>query len=292
MELIRIKDLSFSYENVVSNDSGRAGQAVPYALRGVDLSVIKGQYIAVIGANGSGKSTLLRHLNGLLVPTSGEVWVAGWNTRDRTALQKIRRRVGMVFQNPETQIVTTLVEDEVAFGPENLGIGSDEITERVEWALATTGIQTLRDRSPHLLSSGQKQLLAVASVLAMRPDCLVLDESTSMLDPASKKKVEDTVRRLHGEGMTVIASTHSMDEAAEAERVIVLSGGEVAADGEPRDVFKRRGKLRELRLDLPTTVRIADLVRKRLHTATERLFTPALLADAVSDSYHARRKIR
>ncbi len=283
MDIIRIKDLSFSYE------SDPAVQAARYALRGINLSVSKGQHIAVIGANGSGKSTLLRHLNALLVPSSGEVWISGISTKDRTAVQEIRRRVGMVFQNPDTQIVTTLVEDEVAFGPENLGLGPEEITERIEWAMAETGIQELRGRPPHLLSSGQKQLLAVASVLALRPDCLVLDEATSMLDPSSRKRVEDTVRRLNREGMTVIASTHSMNEAAEAGRVIVLSGGEVAADGEPHEVFKRRRMLRDLRLELPTTVRIADLVKNRLSGATERLFTPALLADAVFDAYHGGR---
>jgi energy-coupling factor transport system ATP-binding protein len=286
MELIRIEDLWFSYEG------GPALQADRYALSGVDLSIIKGQRIAVIGANGSGKSTLLKHFNGLLVPTAGEVWVSGMSTRDRGALKKIRRSVGMVFQNPETQLVTTLVEDEVAFGPQNLGLDHEEITERIEWAMAVTGIQTLRDRPPHLLSTGQKQLLAVASVLAMRPDCLVLDEATSMLDPASRERVEDTIRRLNSEGMTVISSTHSMDEASEAGRVIVLAGGEVAVDGEPYDVFSRRKTLRELRLDLPTTVRIADLVKSRLPRETERLFNPRLLASAVSDAYHKGRDLR
>jgi energy-coupling factor transport system ATP-binding protein len=286
MELIRIEDLWFSYEG------GPALQAERYALSGVDLSIIKGQRIAVIGANGSGKSTLLKHFNGLLVPTAGEVWVSGMSTRDRGALKKIRRSVGMVFQNPETQLVTTLVEDEVAFGPQNLGLDPEEITERIEWAMAVTGIQTLRDRPPHLLSTGQKQLLAVASVLAMRPDCLVLDEATSMLDPASRERVEDTIRRLNSEGMTVISSTHSMDEASEAGRIIVLAGGEVAADGEPCDVFSRRKTLRELRLDLPTTVRIADLVKSRLPRETERLFNPRLLASAVSDAYYKGRDLR
>ncbi|MBN2324103.1 MAG: energy-coupling factor transporter ATPase [Spirochaetes bacterium] len=279
MELIRIDDLSYSYE------SGPALRAGRYALRGVDLSIRKGQYIAVIGANGSGKSTLLKHLNGLLVPTEGEVRVSGMSTKDKTLLKEIRRTVGMVFQNPETQLVTTLVEDEVAFGPENLGLEPEEITERVEWAMAVTGLRALQGRPPHLLSTGQKQLLTVASVLAMRPDCLVLDEATSMLDPASRKRVDDTVRRLHNDGMTVIASTHSMDEAAEAGRVIVLAGGEVAADGEPREIFSRRRILRELRLELPTTVRIADLVKNRLFVETERLFNPRLLASAVSDAY-------
>jgi len=277
MELIRIEDLYYSYEHQDAGDeSGRS-----FALRGIDLTVEPGEYVAVVGANGSGKSTLLRHLNALLVPTSGDVWVSGYNTKQSSVLRQIRSRVGMVFQNPDTQLITTLVEDEVSFGPENLGLPEDEIGRRVDWAMASAGVTGLKSRPPHLLSAGQKQLVAVASVLAMRPDCLVLDEATSMLDPASRKNVLDTVRRLHSDGMTVVLATHSMEEAAGAGRIVVLSGGKVAIDGDPHTVFSREAKLRELRLDLPCTVRIARGMDRRLFQKPSNLSTVETLVRAV-----------
>ena len=258
MNLVTIEDLHFSYE------LQGMGPERPFALRGIDLSIEAGMYVAVVGANGSGKSTLLRQMNGLLLPTRGDVWIAGHNTKDPASLRGVRSRVGMVFQNPDTQLVTTLVEDEVSFGPENLGLPEEEIEERVDWAMAAAGVGGLRDRAPHLLSAGQKQLVAIASVLAMRPDCLVLDEATSMLDPASRHAVLDTVLKLHADGITVVSATHSMEEAARAERIVVLSEGKVAIDGDPASVFSKEKKLEDLRLDLPCTVRIARGVARLL----------------------------
>jgi energy-coupling factor transporter ATPase len=277
MELIHIEDLYYSYEHQEAGDESERS----FALRGIDLAVESGEYVAIVGANGSGKSTLLRHLNALLVPTRGDVWISGHNTKDPSALRQIRSRVGIVFQNPDTQLITTLVEDEVSFGPENLGLPEDEIDRRVDWAMASAGVTGLKSRPPHLLSAGQKQLVAIASVLAMRPDCLVLDEATSMLDPASKKSVLDTVRKLHLEGMTVVLATHSMEEAACDGRIVVLSEGKVAIDGDPYTVFSRERMLREMRLDLPCTVRIARGMDRRLFRKPSRLSTVETLVRAV-----------
>jgi energy-coupling factor transporter ATPase len=278
MDLIEIKKLFFSYE------SAEAEEQCTYALRGIDLSIKTGQYVAVVGANGSGKSTLLKHMNALLIPTSGDVWISGFNTRDPSALMEIRSRVGMVFQNPDTQIITTLVEDELAFGPENLGLPEKEIRERLEWAMAVAGITQLRNRQPHLLSAGQKQLLAVASILAMRPSCLVLDEAASMLDPASFERVFDTVHRLHEDGMTVVSATHNMEEAARAQRIVVLSGGTVAVDGDPFTVFSKERTLKELRLDLPCAARIARRIGPRLDLEPSRLLSADTLVQAVTSA--------
>jgi len=277
MELLRIEGLYYSYEHQEAGDVSERS----FALRGIDLTIEPGQYVAVVGANGSGKSTLLRHLNALLVPAAGDVWISGYNTKDSSSLREIRSRVGMVFQNPDTQLITTLVEDEVSFGPENLGLPEDEIGRRVDWAMAAAGVTELKSRPPHLLSAGQKQLVAVASVLAMRPGCLVLDEATSMLDPASRKSVLDTVRRLHSDGMTVVFATHSMEEAACAQRIVVLSGGKVAIDGDPHTVFSRERMLRELRLDLPCTVRIARGIDRLLPQKPSRLSSVETLVRAV-----------
>lgn len=217
----------------------RPGDREVVALDGIDLAIDRGEFVSIVGANGSGKSTLARHLNGLLLPTAGEVWVAGMSTRDPARLWEIRRTVGMVFQNPDNQLVATTVEEDVAFGPENLGLPPEEIAARVDEALRAVGMEEHRLRAPHHLSGGQKQRVAIAGVLAMRPQCVVLDEPTTMLDPAGRAEVLATVLRLHREhGLTVVLITHFMEEAALAGRVVVMARGRVVAEGPPAQVFE------------------------------------------------------
>ena len=234
------------------------------ALRGVDLYFHSGEFVAIVGANGSGKTTLARHLNALLLPTQGRVLVDGMDTQDRALWPDIRSQVSMVFQFPEDQIVATTVEDDVAFGPENLGLPTAEIERRVRWALETVGMWDLRQRPPHLLSAGQQQRVAIAGALAMRPRCLVLDEATAMLDPTGRREVLALLRQLHREGMTVILITHWMHEAALAERVVALSEGQVAFDGAPRVLFADAARLAALGLEPPPLVALAaELARRR-----------------------------
>ena len=253
--LIRIHDVEYTYP------AGKEG--IP-ALRGVNLTVAEGEYLAIIGANGSGKSTLARHLNALLIPTRGDVWVNGWNTRDPARTRDIRRTVGMVFQVPDNQIVATVVEEDVAFGPENLGVPDEELPGLVTHALEAVGLAGQAQRASHLLSAGQKQRLAIAAALAMRPRCLVLDEGTAMLDPVGKAQLLEILRRLHQSGTTIITVTHTMSEAAEANRVVVLAEGKVAKEGPPAEVFSEANALRALGLDLPPVSRLAHLVAERL----------------------------
>lgn len=274
--LIRIAGLHYAYQ---------AGTREPVtALRGIDLTIVTGEYVAVIGANGSGKSTLLRHCNALLLPTQGDVWVEGWNTRDRSHLRDIRSTVGMVFQVPDNQIVATIVEEDVAFGPENLGVPEAELRQRVDWALATVGLSELRHRASHLLSAGQKQRLAIAAALAMRPRCLVLDEATAMLDPVGRAQVLETIRYLHLNGMTIISATHNMAEAAEAQRVVVLAAGKVALQGTPRQVFAQPETLQALELDIPPATHIAQLVAARI----PQFPSPVLNVDELVNAVAAR----
>jgi len=257
-----------------------AGGGVP-ALRGVNLTVRRGEYVAIIGANGSGKSTLARHLNALLLPTEGDVWVNGWNTRDAARVRDIRQTVGMVFQDPDNQIVATVVEEDVAFGPENLGVPDDELPARVRWALETVGLSAQAKRPPHLLSAGQKQRLAIASALAMKPQCLVLDEATAMLDPVGKAELLLTVRGLHRSGTTVLAVTHTMSEAVEADRVVVLSEGGVVADGTPADVFRDEETLQSIGVDVPIISHLARMVAQRIPDFPSDVLTVQAFADAV-----------
>ncbi len=212
-----------------------------HALRGVDLTIDRGEFVAIIGPNGSGKSTLARHLNGLLLPTAGQVWVDGLLTTDPDHLPAIRQRVGMVFQNPDNQLVASTVEEDVAFGPENLALPSAEIRRRVDEALAIVGLADYATHPPHMLSGGQKQKVAIAGALATRPDCIVFDEPNSMLDPPGRQQVLDTIRRLNDEGMTIVLITQSMDEAAMAKRVVVMNAGGIVLDGPPEVVFAAAG---------------------------------------------------
>ena len=231
------------------------------ALRGIDLTIEHGEFIALVGPNGSGKSTLARHLNGLLLPTAGQVWVDGLLTSEPSHLWSVRQRVGMVFQNPDNQIVASTVEEDIAFGPENAGLPSDEIRRRVDEALVTVGLMEYRTTPPQMLSGGQRQLLAIAGVLATRPACIVFDEPASMLDPASRLQVMDTIRRLNAEGLTIVLITQAMDEAIAARRVLVMYEGHIAMDGSPVQVFEQSDQLREWGLDLPIAVEVARRLR-------------------------------
>ena len=248
--MIRTDALSFSYPV-------EEGQRRTTALEDVTLSIEKGSFVVVLGHNGSGKSTLAKHFNAVLLPSGGAVYVEGMNTRDEDLLLEIRRRVGMVFQNPDNQIVANVVEEDVAFAPENLGVPTAEIRRRVDDALAAVGMTEFARHAPHLLSGGQKQRVAIAGVIAMEPECIVLDEATAMLDPAGRREVLDTVHRLNRQrGITVVHITHHMSEAEDAERVIVMNDGVVAMDGTPRDIFSRVEELRSLGLAAPDTVEL------------------------------------
>lgn len=233
------------------------------ALRGIDLHIQPGEYVVIIGRNGSGKSTLAKHLNALLLPSQGEVFIKGMNTKDPQHLSAIRHTVGMVFQVPDNQLVATVVEEDVAFGPENMGLPHRELRQRVDEALTVVDMLEYRDRPPHLLSAGQKQRVAIAGAIAMRPACLVLDEATAMLDPRGRREVLDTAHRLHAQGITILAITHFMHEAVEGSRVIVLDQGTIAMDATPREVFGQTDRLRQLGLDVPPVTQLAERIHRR-----------------------------
>ena len=242
--------LAYSYPGV-ENTPGIA------VFKDMNFDVEEGSFVAVLGANGCGKSTLAKHFNAILLPSGGKVWVCGLDTADEEKLIPIRRNVGMVFQNPDNQIVANVVEEDVAFGPENLGISSPEIRHRVDKALKQVGMFEYREHAPHLLSGGQKQRVAIAGIFAMEPKCIVLDEPTAMLDPRGRREVMETILRLNREkGITVVLITHHMDEAAQAQRVVVMSGGTIAADGTPQEVFSQVELLHSIRLASPEPVEL------------------------------------
>ena len=254
--IIRTEQLCFSY----LQEEGM----LPYqVLDHIDLQIERGSFVVVLGRNGSGKSTLAKHFNAINLPVSGKVWVSGMDTADEALLLAIRRQVGMVFQNPDNQLVANVVEEDVAFAPENLGIPPEEIRERVDSALATVGLSEFRTHAPYLLSGGQKQRLAIAGVLAMQPDCIVLDEPTAMLDPIGRREVLETVHSINRQrGVTVVLITHHMDEALDADRVIVMGQGTILADGTPSEIFLQVELLREAGLDAPETVKLLYALRK------------------------------
>ena len=264
-------------EHVYTAEDGRS---IP-ALRGIDLTVHRGEFVAMIGPNGSGKSTLARHFNALLLPTAGEVWVDGLLTSDPRHVQAVRQRVGMVFQNPDNQLVAGTVEEDVAFGPENLGIPPAEIRRRVDEALEVVGMTDYRHHPPHMLSGGQKQRVAIAGALATRPDCIVFDEPTSMLDAEGRRQVLQTIRRLNAElGLTVILITQSMDEAALARRVLVMDGGRVVLDGPPEAVLEAE-ELDRLGLGRPYAAEVARRLRAQGVPLPPGLLTVESLAAAL-----------
>lgn len=252
MTLLKVKGVDFSYDELLEP-----------ALKDIDLTVKDGEFLSIIGGNGSGKSTLAKLLNVLLLPTSGKITVDGLNTADEENRLKIRQKVGMVFQNPDNQLVATRVEDDVAFGPENLGIPGPEIRKRVDHSLKMVEMTGFEDHAPHNLSGGQKQRVAIAGIIAMEPDCIILDEPTAMLDPQGRKEVMDTVHFLNKEkGITIIHITHFMEETIHSDRLIVMHQGSIYREGKPRDIFRDINGLKEIELDVPLVVELAHELRK------------------------------
>ena len=275
-EIIRTENLQYAYP-------ADEGAEPVLALKGVDLTIEQGSFVVVLAHNGSGKSTLAKTLNGVLLPCGGHVYVEGMDTLDEHLLLAIRRTVGMVFQNPDNQIVANVVEEDVAFAPENLGVPTAEIRRRVDEALAAVGMSPFVTHAPHLLSGGQKQRIAIAGVIAMEPACIVLDEATAMLDPIGRQEVLSTVHRLNREkGITVVLITHHMNEAEEADRVLVMNGGQVAMDGTPREVFTRIDELRAMGLTVPDTVDLLDRLRRDGLDVPLDALTVEACADAIA----------
>lgn len=254
--IIRIENLIFEYMAGEDDEKVRA-------IDDVSLNIERGSFTAVIGRNGSGKSTLAKNLNGLLLPSGGTIYVKGWDTRDDSHIWDVRQSAGMVFQNPDNQLVSSIVEDDVAFGPENLGVDPAEIRQRVDNALSAVNMGKYKKKSPHMLSGGQKQRIAIAGVVAMKPECIIFDEPTAMLDPKGREEIMEIIRQLHDEGITVVLITHFMDEAVQADRIIIMDRGHVLLDGTPEEVFAEEEILREASLDLPLAVELAQKLRKR-----------------------------
>ena len=252
------------------------------ALKDVTAQIKKGEFTAIIGTNGSGKSTLARHLNALLIPTEGELIVEGMRTSDAGRAWDIRQKVGMVFQNPDNQLVAAVVEEDVAFGPENLGVPPEEIRERVDLALEKVGMTSYRKQAPSMLSGGQKQRVAIAGVLAMKPDCIVLDEPTAMLDPKGRKEVMDTIHELNKtEGITIVLITHFMEEAVTADHILVIDRGVLKMEGTPREIFSQADKVTEIGLDVPVPADLARRLRKKGMAISEKCMTDEELGEAL-----------
>ena len=287
-EIIKVKDLTYIYASI--DDEGNeviveTGAKQANGLQGVSLSVYEGEFLALVGHNGSGKSTLAKTLNALIVPQSGDVEVFGLNTKNYKDVPEIRRNVGMVFQNPDNQMVASIVEDDVAFGPENIGVPQPEIVERVNWALSAVKMQDFAKRTPTKMSGGQKQRIAIAGVLALKPKVIVLDESTAMLDPQGRKEVLDTVKRLNKEeNITIILITHFMDEVLDADRVIALDGGKIVMEGTPKQIFAQAEKVRQIGLDLPIISDLAHQLNKHGFNLDVDVFDVEKLGDEICQS--------
>ncbi len=236
---------------------------IKLAIDGVDITINKGEFVVILGHNGSGKSTFAKHINALLIPTSGKITVAGYNTRDEESIWNIRSKAGMVFQNPDNQIVATIVEEDVAFGPENLGVDPKEIRQRVDNSLKRVNMYEYKKHGPHLLSGGQKQRVAIAGILAMRPECIVLDEPTAMLDPSGRKEVINTIMDLNkNNGITIVLITHFMEEAVDADKIFVMDSGKIIVEGKPREVFQNVETMKHLGLDVPQMTELAYELNK------------------------------
>ena len=254
--MIKIEDVTYEYKSLIDD-------SVQTAVKSLSLEVEKGEFLVILGHNGSGKSTLAKMMNGLLMPTSGQVFVKGMNTNDEDKIWDIRESAGIVFQNPDNQIVATIVEEDVAFGPENQGIPQAEIRKRVDDSLAIVEMSDYKKHAPHLLSGGQKQRVAIAGILAMNPDCIIFDEPTAMLDPTGRIEVMKTIKRLNKvENKTIVLITHYMDEAVEADRVLIMEQGEIVMEGSPKEIFRQVDKMKELGLDVPQVTELAYELRK------------------------------
>lgn len=254
--MIKIEDVTYEYKSLIDD-------SIQQAVKELNLEVKKGEFLVILGHNGSGKSTLAKLMNGLIMPTRGDVFVMGMNTKDTEKIWGIREKAGMVFQNPDNQIVATIVEEDVAFGPENLGVLPLEIRSRVDDALKVVEMTEYKKHAPHLLSGGQKQRVAIAGILAMKPDCIILDEPTAMLDPIGRIEVMNTIKKLNREeNKTIVLITHYMDEAVEADRILVMEQGEIVMEGTPKEIFKQVDKVKELGLDVPQVTELVYELRK------------------------------
>lgn len=271
--MLQTENLTYSYP------AGEENEQPTLALDVVTLAIERGSFTVILGHNGSGKSTLAKTFNAVLLPSGGRVYVDGMDTVDETLLLEIRRRVGMVFQNPDNQIVATIVEEDVAFAPENLGVPPEEIRTRIDEAMKLAGIYEKRDAAPYKLSGGQKQRVAIAGVIAMRPDCLVLDESTAMLDPHGRAQVMKTIHQLRAAGITIVSITHYMEEAAQADRVLVMSRGRIVMEGTPEQVFSQTEKLHSYHLDVPQAAELRDELVKAGIPMPENVITPEACAE-------------
>ena len=272
--IIRIENLIFEYSYLEEEPAIRA-------VNNVSLDIERGSFTAIIGKNGSGKSTLAKNLNGLLLPSGGAVYVKQWDTRDDAHIWDVRQTAGMVFQNPDNQLVSSIVEDDVAFGPENLGIDPAEIRSRVDKALADVNMGRFKKKAPHLLSGGQKQRIAIAGVVAMKPECIIFDEPTAMLDPKGRAEIMAIIDELHREGITVVLITHFMEEAVKADRIIIMDDAQVLLDGTPEEVFAQEETLREANLEIPMAAMLAHKLRKRGIKVPEDVITVERLVEYV-----------
>lgn len=287
MDMIKAKSLIYNY---IKRDEEGNLEEENRALDNINLSISEGEFVAILGRNGSGKSTLAKHMNGLLLPSGGTIWIGGMDSADEDMLWKIRQTAGMVFQNPDNQIVGSIVEEDVGFGPENLGVPTEEIWQRVDKSLETVGMTKYRKKSPNRLSGGQKQRVAIAGVMAMKPKCIVLDEPTAMLDPNGRAEVIRTVDELNrNEGITVILITHYMEEAVHADRVIVMNRNHIVLEGAPREVFAQVQTIKESGLDVPQVTELAYRLKQRGLDLPDGILTVQELTDALSRIYQGHK---